>query len=94
MWWNYMAESVLKEGRMIILVRYHELTADPASVVSRILDGLPAGTLREPVAPSLVRSKRSELDEDDEQAIRAICSQSAAELGLSDSEAIAAAATP
>lgn len=86
MWWNYMAESILEQGRTIILVRYSALIANPERVLNRILEGLPAGSLVEPIPASIVRSKRSELDAGDEQAIRAICSQTAAELGLAEPE--------
>ena len=82
MWWNYMAEDILEQGQTVVLVRYSDLVTTPEIVVNRILEGFSAGSLLEPIEPSAVRSKRSELDAADEQAIRAICSQTAAELGL------------
>jgi sulfotransferase family protein len=82
MWWNYMAETILEQGNSVVLVRYHELVTTPGMIVDRILEDFSVGSLRAPIEPSAARSKRSELDAIDEQAIRAICSQAAAELGL------------
>ena len=48
--WAYLAERVLAD-RNHILVRYEDLATDPLGQLARILDGLPVGTLREPIEP-------------------------------------------
>ncbi|MFN2507815.1 MAG: sulfotransferase [Chthoniobacterales bacterium] len=84
MWWNYLAERVLEQGRTIILVRYHELIRDPQTVLAEILDGWPKGDLLEEPLPSIIRSRRDQLDAAEEQAIHALCGQAAAELQVAD----------
>jgi hypothetical protein len=84
--WHYLAELVLAQRRSLILLRYEELVAHPLAAVQRILHGWNShGRHRrmEAVTPSLPRQhKRTALDEKDVRAIRAICSQMAAELGV------------
>ncbi len=60
------------------------LVLRPATVLAGILQEWQPGALLEPIEPSAVRGKHELLDDQDVQAIRAICSQSAAELGLAD----------
>ena len=84
MWWNYLAERVLEQGRSVILVRYAELIGDPHKILDEILEGWPKGNLREEIGPSNTRQKRDQLDAADKQAIATICSQAAFELGLED----------
>ena len=84
MWWNYLAERILEQGRSVILVRYPELIADPQPILAEILEDWPKGHLLEEIAPSEIRQKRDQLDAADNQAIRMICSQAAFELGLED----------
>jgi hypothetical protein len=82
LWWRFQAERVLEHRRVVMLVRYEELAADPLPVLGRILAGFDAGGLRTPIRPSSVRSSRRVLDDDDLVAISEICSPAAAQLGL------------
>ena len=82
LWWRFLADRVLEHRNELLLVRYEELVAEPAAELERILAGCRAGTLRSPVAPSTVRSRRSLLDDDDLAAISEICSPAADRLGL------------
>jgi Sulfotransferase family len=81
-WWRFQAERVLENRDAIVLVNYDDLVHRPMTVLSRVLEGNWAGTPRRPITPSAARSRRDVLDEDDQRAIRAICSQAAAELEL------------
>jgi len=84
-WWRYLAELILDAAPDAIVVPYSVAVTDPMSVVHRILDGWNAGDLREPIEPSTVRAgKRSSLDEQDLQAIRALCGDAAAALGVAE----------
>jgi LPS sulfotransferase NodH len=82
--WRYLAELILAQARNLILVRYEELTANPVAVIERIFQGWDTDgphRSKEAIAPSQPRRrKRAMLDKKDIQAIRAICTQSAAEL--------------
>jgi hypothetical protein len=83
-WWNYLAERILERGRSVMIVRYPQLVMEPEAVAEEIFRDWPKGNLRNPIESSDVRQRRNELEEADKQAIRAICSQTAAELGLAD----------
>ena len=82
--WRYLAELILAHSKNLILVQYEELVGDPMKVLKEILKGW-KGHYRmvETMEPSQPRQKkRAVLNEKDVQAIRAICTQSAAELGI------------
>jgi hypothetical protein len=81
-WWNYLAERILERGRSVMIVRYPRLVMEPEAVAEEICRDWPKGSLRDPIEPSRVRQKRDQLEDRDKQAIGAICSQTAAELGL------------
>jgi hypothetical protein len=84
-WWRYLAQLLLDATPDLILVTYPTLVTRPRWVVDRILDGFNAGVLREPIEPSTIRAaKRSNLDEEDLQAIRALCGETAAALGVAE----------
>ena len=96
-WWRYLADLILDAAPHVILVPYPVAVTDPVSVVGRILEGFNPGTLREPIEPSTIRAgKRTALDEEDYQAIRALCGEAAAALGVDDGwgEAYASARRP
>lgn len=80
--WHYFAERILDQGNTVTLVRYDEIVINPEQTLTKILGDLPKGKLREPVQPSRARSAEHQLDASERQAIGAICSQSAAALGL------------
>lgn len=82
MLWQSYAEAVLNEAPNATIVRYEELVAHPAAVTAAILKGYDKGRLRQRPARGDVRQAADGLDADDAAAIRAICSQAAAELGL------------
>jgi hypothetical protein len=82
-WWRYLAELILEAGPDVMRIAYPELATHPASIVADVLKGYDAGELSEPIRPSTVRAeKRSALDDEDMQAIRALCSDAAAALGV------------
>ena len=87
-WWRYLAELILDAAASnpdLIVVPYVQAVTDPLPVVNRILAGYPAGTLREPIEPSTVRAaKRSALDAEDFQAIRALSADCATDLGVAE----------
>ena len=87
-WWRYLADLILDAAAGtpdLIVVPYRQAVTDPMSVVTRILDGYPGGTLREPIEPSTVRAaKRSALDTEDFQAVRALCVDAAERLGVTE----------
>jgi hypothetical protein len=88
-WWRYLAELVLDAAPYVILVPYPVAVADPLSVVNRILAGYHPGPLREPIEPSTVRAaKRTALDDEDLQAIRALCTEAADALGVAEDGAV------
>jgi hypothetical protein len=73
---------VLDNRDALLLVDYHDLVHRPATVLRRVVDGYRSGELRRPISPSTPRDRRDVLDERDHQAIRTICSEVAADLGL------------
>jgi hypothetical protein len=79
--WRHFAEVVLSQLDHVMLVRYGELAANPERVVDQVLSGFNPGRRSQPI-PSQTEGDRSNLDEADERAIRAICSQAAFDLGL------------
>jgi hypothetical protein len=84
-WWRLMAEIILDAAPRIMLIRYQRLMFEPAEAVREALEGFQPGKLREPIEPSEARiGKRSVLDEDDLQAIHALCGEHAAALGVAD----------
>jgi hypothetical protein len=80
--WRFLAQLILDRRDWLIVVKYPDLVTRPQVVVQTVLRGYPKGRLREPIRPSAERAQRHLLDEADMQAIRAICSQTAAELGV------------
>jgi hypothetical protein len=84
-WWRYMAELILDMQSESIIVPYPLAVTAPMSVVNQILEGYNAGALREPIEPSTVRAaKRTALDDEDMQAVRALCRTPATLLGVWD----------
>jgi hypothetical protein len=81
--WHFLAQRVLDSLHSVILIRCEELVTNPRPVLTRILRGWDAGMPRQPVLPSEIRRRREALTDEDLSAIFAICSQPAAELGLS-----------
>jgi hypothetical protein len=81
MLWHYFAELVLNEAPNALIIRSQDMAAEPESVIASVLSGCDAGRPRQrlyrPEAP-----RAFPLDVEDIRAIRSICSQSAAELGL------------
>jgi hypothetical protein len=80
--WQLFAERILNQIDRVLVVTYDELVREPQRVVDRVLHGFNAGHPRVPIEASVPRGDRSNLDEQDEQTIRAICSQAAFDLGL------------
>jgi len=84
--WLYLAELVSAQAGNLILLHYEELVTDPVAALQRILRGWNSHVIhgsKETITPSQPRQhKRAALDETDIRAIRAICSQPAAELGI------------
>jgi sulfotransferase family protein len=81
MLWQHFAELILDQLDRVLLVRYDDLVDDPEGVVEQVLGGLNPGTPANPISAAKP-GDRSNLDAEDAQAIRAICSQAAFELGL------------
>jgi hypothetical protein len=79
--WQHFAELILNQSDRLTLVRYEDLVDYPERVLGGLLSGLNPGSPKDP-PPTMTPGDHSELDDDDEQAIRAICSQAAFELGL------------
>ena len=83
MLWRYLAERILEDaGHRHILVRYEDLVANPEATLATLLDGLPAGALREGWQAPRPRNRRSVLDDEDLHAITSICAPMAAEIGV------------
>jgi hypothetical protein len=84
-WWRYLAELIADAGSNVLVVQYWRAVTEPVSVTGQILDGFNPGQLGEPMEPSVVRAaKRDALDEEDIQAIRALCADVATRLGVGD----------
>ncbi len=83
-WWSYLANLVLRRAGDLTIVRYQDMVLTPQTVLAAVLQGMDAGALTRAVEPSTVRSKQTCLDEEDRQAIRAICLDQALELGVLD----------
>jgi hypothetical protein len=66
----------------LTLIRYADLVHRPREQVESILSGFSPRRALEPLEPSSVRRKLGALEKEDFQAVRALCSQSAAALGL------------
>lgn len=81
MLWHYFAELVLNSAPNTSIVNYEALAANPEAVTASILKGYDKGKLR-PLAYSPETAHYAELSSEDRHAILAICSQSAAELGI------------
>jgi hypothetical protein len=75
-WW--LAQRALARRHGATIVRYGDVIADSSNVLAAILPGRPT---RAHVA---TLEHAAALDENDLQAIRAICLQAAAELGVSE----------
>ena len=84
MLWQHFAELILNQLDRVTLVNYDRLAREPGRTLGDVLNGLNAGEPAKPITASTPRGDRSNLDGRDEQAIRAICSQAAFELGLFD----------
>jgi sulfotransferase family protein len=82
--WQHFAELILNERDRVTLVRFADLVADPQQTVAAVLEGMSAGKPAGQITASQHRGDRASLDEADQQAIGAICSQAAFELGLVD----------
>ncbi|MDR3389385.1 MAG: hypothetical protein P4L92_20265 [Rudaea sp.] len=80
LWW-WLAQRLLSHAQGVVLIRYAELRAEPRGGLRGILRGLHAGRRRTPWPDPPTRSRQL-LDDRDRQAIRAICSQAAADLGV------------
>jgi hypothetical protein len=83
-WWWWLAQRVLGHAHGVAVVRYGELIADSSKLIGAILPGSPAIESRSLVEPARREQAMAPLDEHDLQAIRAICLQAAAELGVSE----------
>jgi Sulfotransferase family len=81
-WWRLLAEMILDQEDRLTLIRYTDLVHRPREQVERILSGFSPRRALEPLEPSSVRRKLGALEEEDFQAVRSLCSQSAAALGL------------
>ena len=79
--WQHFAELILNERDRVTLVRFDDLVSSPEQVVGEVFQGLNVGRRESEIDPPS-RADRSILDSEDEQAIRAICSQAAFELGF------------
>jgi hypothetical protein len=79
----FLAQRAIDQRDLVQLVRYEDLVAEPVRVLDSVLAGADSGRLRPSVSPSWPASRRSDLDEEDLAAIRALCGPAAAELGLS-----------
>jgi hypothetical protein len=77
-WWWWLAQRALDHSGDATIVRYEDLAADPAGVLHAVLEGSASAPLGKSAAPTADAA----LDEHDRQAIRAICLQPAAELGV------------
>jgi hypothetical protein len=80
-WWQFLADLILDQAGAVTVVDYRRLVEDTEAVLSEVLSGYPAGAPSAPIVPAPT-STGMELDERDEQAIRAICSQTAVDLGV------------
>jgi hypothetical protein len=80
LWW-WLAQRLLEQARGVVILNRHDLMADRKGSLRAVLQGLDAGEMRVLAAEPRARSLQA-LDDRDRQAIRAICSQAAAELGL------------
>ena len=83
-WWWWLAQRALAHGPGVALVRYGDFIANPTKVLGTIFPGMCVVG-----KPGIALDARHEqaaaaLDERDLQAIRAICLQAAAELGVSE----------
>lgn len=82
-WWWWLAQRALNHAGDAVRVRYGDFVADRDNVLRSILGGAWSG-------PATVAKSRHDepataaLDEHDLQAIRAICLQAAAELGVAE----------
>jgi hypothetical protein len=84
-WWWWLAQQALGHAPGVAVVRYGEISADSGNVLGRIM----AGTRTIAESHGLTHVARRDqaaapLDKQDLQAIRAICLQAAAELGVSE----------
>jgi hypothetical protein len=80
LWW-WLAQRLLEQAHGVVMLHRHETIADRRGSLRKVLQGLHAGRARALPAEASARSMQA-LDDRDRQAIRAICSQAAAELGV------------
>ena len=88
-WWWWLAQRVLGHAHGASVVRYGDLIGDSGKVLGTIFAGMATPGSRSHGSHGNAQPARGEraaapLDEDDLQAIRAICLQAAAELGVSE----------
>jgi hypothetical protein len=83
-WWWWLAQRALGHAHGVAVVRYGEVIADSGKVLGRILAGTQATGLDGLAHVGRREQAAAPLDERDLQAIRAICLQAAAELGISE----------
>ena len=86
-WWWWLAQRVLAHTHDVTIVRYRELITQPANLIARLLPAHAAmATMTHANSSKAAEaSARLELlDSEEVQAIRAICLQAAAELGVSE----------
>lgn len=84
--WNHLALLVLESRAQLMLLRYEDVVADPASSLREVYASIPRmfEKVRMPaMRPSSARSKRSVLDAEDLHEIAATCAATAAQLGYS-----------
>lgn len=84
MLWHYFAELVLNEAPNVHLVHYEQLAVNPQAVIDTILQNYDKGQLRQRIVLPKFHQDVAVLNVEDQRAIRAICSQTATELGMSD----------
>lgn len=80
LWW-WLAQRLLAQVHGVVLLNRQDLIGDRKGSLRRVLQGLNAGRSRTLRAEPSGRTMQA-LDDRDRQAIRAICSQAAAELGV------------
>ena len=81
-WWQLLAEMILDQRAGVTIVDHRRLVEAPEAVAAEVLAGLPAGTLAAPPPTRDPAARPDALDDQDRQAIRAVCAQAAADLGV------------
>jgi hypothetical protein len=86
MWWRFYAELVVERMSDLVVVDYDETMRNPMPVLDGVLRGYRAGRPG-PISPAAPSRRRDLLTSEDLDAIRAICSDTAAKLGVALPEA-------